>query len=121
MRPVVVMASEHSRIRREKQTIRAMMRLYCRDFHDNRDTLCGECTTLLDYAFRRLDSCPFHEKKPTCNHCTVHCYSRSMRERVTAVMRYAGPRMLLRHPLLSLGHLLDKLRKTPELPKRRRS
>ncbi|MCG7955581.1 MAG: nitrous oxide-stimulated promoter family protein, partial [Candidatus Thiodiazotropha endolucinida] len=33
------------------------------------------------------------------------------------VMRYAGPRMLLRHPLLSLYHLLDKFRKVPQLPK----
>jgi hypothetical protein len=121
MRTVETINPEHSRIRREKLTIRAMMRLYCRDFHGNRDMLCGECSTLLGYAYRRLDLCPFQEKKPTCKHCTVHCYSRSMRERVTEVMRYAGPRMLLRHPLLTLGHLLDKLRKAPELPKRHRS
>ncbi len=32
-----------------------------------------------------------------------------MRERVRAVMRYAGPRMLLCHPILALLHLRDGL------------
>jgi hypothetical protein len=32
-----------------------------------------------------------------------------MREQVRAVMRYAGPRMLWRHPILALEHLWDGL------------
>lgn len=36
-----------------------------------------------------------------------------MRQRVRAVMRYSGPRMLLRHPLLALFHQLDALRRVP--------
>jgi hypothetical protein len=98
------------RIRREKRTIAAMLRIYCADHHGNRQT-CGECAQLLTYAERRLDTCPFQESKPACNHCEVHCYSESMRQRVKAVMRYAGPRMLFQHPILSLYHLLDKRRK----------
>jgi len=34
---------------------------------------------------------------------------------VSQVMRYAGPRMLLRHPLLAVRHLLDERRKPPVL------
>lgn len=34
-----------------------------------------------------------------------------MREQIKAVMRYAGPRMLLHHPILALFHMLDGLRK----------
>lgn len=117
----MAMNLKHNRILREKQTIRAMMRLYCHNHHGSKAVLCEDCIALLNYAHRRLDVCPFHEQKPACNHCTVHCYSPSMRERVKLVMRYAGPRMLWRHPLLSLRHLLDKRRKAPELPKRRRS
>ncbi len=30
-------------------------------------------------------------------------------------MRYAGPRMMMRHPILSLYHLLDKRREAPSL------
>ncbi|MEW8691145.1 MAG: nitrous oxide-stimulated promoter family protein [Candidatus Thiodiazotropha endolucinida] len=105
------------RIKREKQTISAMMAIYCRDHHRTENALCETCDQLLDYAHRRLDTCPFQEKKPACNHCTVHCYSKDMRLRVQDVMRYAGPKMLFRHPILSLYHLLDKTREVPELSK----
>ena len=103
------------RITREKQTIGAMMHIYCRDRHGKKGTLCCDCSKLLDYARRRLDTCPFQEVKPACNNCVVHCYSAEMRKRVKTVMRYAGPRMLLRHPILSLHHLLDKRRRPPSL------
>ena len=103
------------RIRRERRTISAMMRIFCRDHHGGDVALCEECSALLDYANRRLDSCPFQERKPACNHCQVHCYSVSRRDRVRVVMRYAGPRMLWRHPWLSLWHLLDKRRRVPRL------
>jgi predicted amidophosphoribosyltransferase len=104
------------RIKREQNTIAAMMSIYCRDHHHSRGTLCETCAKLLDYAQRRLESCPFEEQKPACNHCNVHCYSKQMRTQVQQVMRYSGPRMLLRHPLMSLFHILDKFRKVPQLP-----
>jgi hypothetical protein len=31
-------------------------------------------------------------------------------------MRFAGPRMMYRHPWLSMRHLLDTRRPAPELP-----
>jgi hypothetical protein len=34
-----------------------------------------------------------------------------MREKIRDVMRYAGPRMLLTHPVMAIAHLLDGLRK----------
>jgi predicted amidophosphoribosyltransferase len=103
------------RLVRERQTLAAMMAIYCRDHHGQRGQLCEDCIQLLDYAEQRLANCPFGEDKPACNHCQVHCYSATQRERVKAVMRYAGPRMLWRHPLLSLYHLLDKRREAPSL------
>jgi hypothetical protein len=109
------------RITREKKTITAMMGIYCRDHHAARKGLCAECLSLLDYAHRRLDTCPFQEEKPACNLCEVHCYSALMRERVRDVMRYAGPRMLWPHPILSLWHILDKLRPAPKLKSRAQS
>jgi len=62
---------------------------------------------LLQYAHTRLDRCRFGNNKPTCFNCAVHCYSREMGQRVREVMRYAGPRMLTRHPILAIGHLID--------------
>jgi len=35
---------------------------------------------------------------------------------VRTVMRYAGPRMMWRHPFLALAHVVDGRRPAPELP-----
>ena len=72
--------------------------------------LCDECRQLHEYAMARLDRCPFGAGKTTCARCTVHCYKPQMRERIGAAMRYAGPRMLLRHPILALLHQWDSWR-----------
>lgn len=82
-----------------------MIEIYCRARHGGR--LCAECEELYQYAVCRLDRCPFGADKPTCAQCPIHCYKPAMRERVKTVMRYAGPRMLLRHPLLAIWHLID--------------
>ena len=108
------MPNDHSRIEREGRTIRAMIRLYCRDHHASEEELCPECRELSDYALVRLERCPFRENKPTCAKCPVHCYKPAMREKVRRVMRYAGPRMLRRHPVLAVLHLIDGFRKTPD-------
>jgi hypothetical protein len=108
----------YPRLARELATIRAMVRIHCRDLHATRAGLCGECQALMDYATRRVDRCVFGESKPTCAHCKVHCYNAEMRERVRAVMRYAGPRMLWRHPILAIAHMISGRREAPELPRR---
>jgi predicted amidophosphoribosyltransferase len=111
------MSTTSHRIDHQQHTIEAMLHIDCRHHHEAGGTLCSDCNRLLDYARRRLASCPFQEAKPAFNHCQVHCYSKAMRERVRSVMRFAGPRMLLRHPLLSLWHMLDNRRRPPPLPR----
>lgn len=44
-------------------------------------------------------------KKTTCKKCPVHCYSPDMREKIRAVMRYSGPRMIFLHPFAAIRHL----------------
>ena len=78
-------------------------------------------STLREYVHARLDHCPFQEEKSTCAHCTVHCYKPDMRERIRAVMRYSGPRMLLHHPGLAVQHLIDGVRYRPRALKPARS
>ncbi|GAB6167187.1 hypothetical protein JCM19992_31870 [Thermostilla marina] len=113
------------RLQREKKTVQAMIRLYCRDHHRSSNesaagNLCDACAELLEYAFCRIDRCPFGGEKPTCANCPIHCYRPQMRESIRAVMRYAGPRMLGRHPYLALMHLLvDGRRRPPEKPPKR--
>jgi hypothetical protein len=95
------------RIAREKRTVEAMIRIYCRAHHGRRGELCGDCCELLQYAFCRLDRCPFGAEKTACARCPVHCYKPAMRQRIKDVMRYAGPRMLFRHPILAARHWWD--------------
>ena len=103
------------RLAREWKTIEAMMLCYCHDHHDTGGGLCPECRQLHDYAAMRLERCRFGPEKPTCANCPVHCYQKVRREQVKVVMRYAGPRMLWQHPVLSLIHWLDGYRKAPEI------
>lgn len=113
------MSNEHPRMRRERKTLQAMIVIYCRDHHGDTDGLCGECSDLRDYAFWRLEKCPFQEEKTTCANCAIHCYTPDRREQVREVMRYAGPRMIWRHPYLAIMHMLDGRKKKAELPTRR--
>lgn len=109
------------RLARELNTIRAMLRIYCRDHHGSADRneaqLCGECAELFDYARKRLAGCPYGPEKPTCANCQIHCYGPQQREATRVMMRYAGPRMMWRHPLLAIAHLLDGKRPAPPKPR----
>ncbi len=112
------------RLAREEKTIAAMIALYCRAHHEAGASpdpdraaigsvgLCPDCADLLAYARLRLEKCRYGVDKPTCANCTTHCYRPAMRERVREVMRYSGPRMLKRHPVLAVAHLVDG-HKTP--------
>jgi len=101
----------HPRLARELKTVEVMIDLYCRGTHGTRRGRCPSCQALADYARQRLARCPFQHEKPTCAHCTIHCYRPAMREQIRAVMRYAGPRMLVHHPVLALFHLMDGRRR----------
>ena len=101
------MQKNQSRMQRERRTIRLMIELYCRGRHRLGDPLCAECQQLADYAMGRLSRCRFQAAKPVCAKCPVHCYAPAMREQVREVMRYAGPRMMLAHPVLAILHVLD--------------
>jgi predicted amidophosphoribosyltransferase len=101
-----MMSDDYSRMEKEVRTVERMIDIFCQGQHGKPDGLCRECRTLFDYVIQRLQRCPLRENKPRCSQCPVHCYKPDMREKIRAVMKYAGPRMLFRHPLLSVGHYL---------------
>lgn len=102
---------------RELKTIEVMINMYCAAHHHGAPR-CADCNDLFDYAQRRLQRCVFGDAKPNCAKCVVHCYTRDMREKIRVVMRWAGPRMLLRHPVLGIRHLLADRKPIPLLPTR---
>jgi predicted amidophosphoribosyltransferase len=92
----------------EIKTVELMIDLYCHGHHGSTENLCPECRELLDHVKKRLEKCPLKENKPTCSKCPIHCYKPDMREKIKAVMKYSGPRMIYRHPILTARHYLTK-------------
>lgn len=89
-------------------TVKTMIEIYCKDNHGSIG-LCDECEKLAQYAEERLKNCKFKEKKPVCGKCTIHCYKSEMREKIKNVMKYSGPRMIYKHPLMLIKYVKNKL------------
>lgn len=103
------------RIHREKLTIHKMIALYqkgCPQAEPDQ----AYYQALFEFAQKRLDKCVYGENKPACKHCPVHCYPYVRREEMKRIMRWAGPRMIWHHPLLTVQHLIDDRRAVPPLP-----
>lgn len=104
---------DQPRLHREARTVYYMTVIYCRENHQPAEDLCDTCDELYGYAVLRLGKCPFHCTKPVCNDCEIHCYKPRYREHVAGVMRFSGPRMMWRHPILAIRHLIDQRRNPP--------
>ena len=103
----------NNRIEREAKTVEVMIGLYCKDHHNLAAKDCPSCSELQNYAIDRLHHCPFHEGKTSCKNCPIHCYKPGIKDDIRQVMRYSGPRMMLRHPVLTIFHFIDNTRKEP--------
>ena len=67
-----------------------------------------QCQALSIKAF--YISVPFGVNKPVCSECKIHCFKPEMRSQIKEVMRFAGPRMNFKHPVLAIHHLIRKCR-----------
>lgn len=105
------------RIQREIKTIEKMILIYEKS-HPATIDFPDQYQQLYKYAINRLEKCYYGENKPACKQCPIHCYQPKMREQMKVVMRWSGPKMLLRHPILAIRHLLDDRRPLPELPQK---
>ncbi len=106
------MVENDKHIAREIITITKMTEIYCSAHHESSGPgVCEYCEDYLVYSKVRLQRCPYGEEKPTCSNCPILCSKRGRKEQGMVIMRYAGPRMLLRHPLLLIAHKLDSMQK----------
>lgn len=87
-----------------------MIHIYCAAKHGYKKSLCPDCSALNEYAQKRLERCRFGEDKPNCKNCPVHCYRPDMKEKIQNIMRFSGPRMLFRSPILSIIHLVKSFK-----------
>lgn len=102
---------------REKRTISQMIAMHCAGKHSadarTEQAFCGErvcpaCAELDAYAVLRTQRCRKMDVKTSCEECGNHCYAPEMREKIRAAMRYSGPRMITKHPIAAVRHLLGK-------------
>ncbi|MBF0119652.1 MAG: nitrous oxide-stimulated promoter family protein [Desulfobacterales bacterium] len=104
------MSIESNRLEREKITIRAMIEIYCKAFHNDSTQICKECSDIYNYASFRIDKCPHKDMKPSCAKCEIHCFNKIMRDKVKKIMRFSGPKMIIYHPILSMYHYIDSFK-----------
>ena len=105
------MKSIEAKRENEKKVVDLMIALYCRgNHHSKKGTLCPQCSELSEYANERSDKCPHMATKTFCSSCPTHCYKPEMREKIRAVMRFSGPRMIFYHPVTAVHHLADSMR-----------
>lgn len=110
--------SERKAWEKEKKLIPLMIKKYCKGRHkvDRKaqgvasDEVCSECRELTDYALFRLEKCPFKANKEFCSFCKIHCYKPEMRDRIKAVMKYSGARMLFSHPVFAISHVVRMIK-----------
>ncbi|UCX03358.1 nitrous oxide-stimulated promoter family protein [Shewanella glacialimarina] len=102
----------------EFRTMTAMVEIYCKAHHPMKPDhgACHSCSDFLAYADTRLDRCPYGQAKPTCNKCPVHCYKPQMKQKAREIMIFAGPRMLIPHPIMAIKHLLAERKPGPGKP-----
>lgn len=113
---------EQAAVQEDIRTLALFVRIYCDGNHadlaraphtsdaqragvypDGAPTLCADCSEHLAYGEARRVFCTL-DPKPFCAHCEVHCFKDSERAWNRQMMRYAGPRSLLR------GYALDGAR-----------
>lgn len=100
---------------REKEMVSQMIALYCKKNHKTKNGLCPMCAELAGYARARSDKCPFMETKTFCSNCRVHCYKPEMREKIRAVMRFSGPRMIFHNPVAAIRHVIETKKEKKKL------
>lgn len=105
------------RRKREMRTISQMVALYCAGNHGDcprtqnahcGEAVCDKCAALDSYAVERTRQCKRMDVKTSCEECENHCYRPEQREEIRQVMRYAGPRMLAKHPIAAIRHLTGR-------------
>jgi len=104
------MKSESKRRKREQVTVEKMINIYCKETHKHQNERCEDCEKLYKYSSRKIEECILGENKSICARCKIHCYKTDMREAIKKVMRYSGPKMMIKHPLLTVYHIIDSRR-----------
>lgn len=72
--------------------------------------LCPDCYSLCKEVTAHTSRCPHMAYKSFCHYCPRPCYRKERLEAVKPVMKYSGPRLILRHPILAIRHLITTIK-----------
>lgn len=96
---------------KDRRTLEAIGSIYCRGHHPGvaKDTggLCPACRGTIEQTLDRAAACPYGHGH-NCEDCETHCQRGEAQQRIKAIMAYAAPRMVFRHPLMTLEYLKKK-------------
>lgn len=96
----------------DRRTLEAMGLIYCYAHHPEgaKDGigLCPSCRDAVEAVLRKTSSCP-HEHKINCQDCDIKCQRAGDIEQVRAIMGYAAPRMIYRHPIMTIRYIAKKI------------
>ena len=103
-----------ARIRRDLRTLQAMGSIYCKAHHADapKDAagMCEQCAETIRFTHERAAACPY-DHEGNCKDCAIKCNRGDQQRRIQSIMKYSAPRMLVRHPLMTLEYALKKLNK----------
>lgn len=102
------------KLKTELITIEKMTKLYCLQHHQQKVEQCRSCQDFINYAAKKLDRCVYGQNKPACKQCPIHCYKPAEKQLAQRIMRYAGPKMLFKHPILAIKHLIKSQKRFPD-------
>lgn len=90
-------------IQQEKKLITLMIEIYEKRHGE-------DLSSLKEYAYKRIIHCPRKKEKTFCSSCPIHCYAPDYRQQIKMVMKYAGPRMIYKHPIIAIKHMVNTLK-----------
>lgn len=98
---------------KDRATMEAIGSIYCHGNHDDSSRaggiMCSECREAIETTLKRAELCP-HGHEGNCEDCDTHCQRGEEQQNIKRIMRYAAPRMAIRHPFMTLTYLRKKLR-----------
>lgn len=92
-----------TRVELEKDVVLKMIDIYYK-----KNGTPEEKEELKAYAMKRLTHCKFGNDKSFCAHCKIHCYAPKYKEQIKKVMKYSGPRIVFKHPIMVIRHMIKK-------------
>lgn len=99
----------------DRDTLLGLFKIYCAHEHADKaegienDSLCPSCRVSLDYSLERTLTCKLKGSGQLCSSCPVHCFEPDQRENIRKIMRFSGPRLIWKSPLLAIRYVLLKL------------